>query len=236
MKKALPFAALLLVLPTAVQADMVFTYNGKRFDTFSGDYACPPQCDLRGSFTVSNPLTSYFRPGFNPGVIVIETPDSFSFTDGLTTITDKTIGTGNGVGVVFEFVLDSSGHPDFSQGWIAAISWNDSPTGSSVPLNYFSSISSESGGIGTYGTVDQTYHFYSQPDGSLAGIAYDTDTPGVWTFRSTPAVAEPSTWAMMILGFAGIGFMAYRRKSKPACPLKNGGRGLSASRSPPNCF
>jgi hypothetical protein len=26
-------------------------------------------------------------------------------------------------------------------------------------------------------------------------------------------VPEPSTWAMMILGFAGIGFMAYRRKN-----------------------
>lgn len=30
------------------------------------------------------------------------------------------------------------------------------------------------------------------------------------------AVPEPSTWAMMILGFAGVGFMAYRRKSMPA--------------------
>jgi outer membrane lipase/esterase len=30
------------------------------------------------------------------------------------------------------------------------------------------------------------------------------------------AVPEGSTWAMMILGFAGVGFMAYRRKSKPA--------------------
>lgn len=28
----------------------------------------------------------------------------------------------------------------------------------------------------------------------------------------TSAVPEPSTWAMMILGFAGVGFMAYRRK------------------------
>jgi hypothetical protein len=27
-----------------------------------------------------------------------------------------------------------------------------------------------------------------------------------------PAVPEPSTWAMMILGFCGLGFMAYRRK------------------------
>lgn len=31
----------------------------------------------------------------------------------------------------------------------------------------------------------------------------------------TASVPEPSTWAMMILGFAGVGFMAYRRKSKP---------------------
>jgi hypothetical protein len=33
---------------------------------------------------------------------------------------------------------------------------------------------------------------------------------------SVAAVPEPSTWAMMMLGFAGVGFMAYRRKSKPA--------------------
>lgn len=31
---------------------------------------------------------------------------------------------------------------------------------------------------------------------------------------SVTAVPEPATWAMMILGFAGVGFMAYRRKSK----------------------
>jgi hypothetical protein len=30
------------------------------------------------------------------------------------------------------------------------------------------------------------------------------------------AIPEPSTWAMLILGFAGIGFMAYRRKMQPA--------------------
>jgi PEP-CTERM motif len=34
--------------------------------------------------------------------------------------------------------------------------------------------------------------------------------------NSVGAVPEPSTWAMMILGFAGIGFMTYRQKSKPA--------------------
>jgi hypothetical protein len=32
----------------------------------------------------------------------------------------------------------------------------------------------------------------------------------------TTAVPEASTWAMMILGFVGLGFMSYRRKLKPA--------------------
>ena len=43
-------------------------------------------------------------------------------------------------------------------------------------------------------------------------------------FLLTPDVPEPSTWAMMILGFAGIGFMAYRRTNKIA--LNAGAAGL----------
>jgi hypothetical protein len=31
----------------------------------------------------------------------------------------------------------------------------------------------------------------------------------------TSAVPEPSTWAMMILGFFGVGFLAYRRNNRP---------------------
>jgi hypothetical protein len=30
------------------------------------------------------------------------------------------------------------------------------------------------------------------------------------------AVPEPSTWAMMLLGFAGLGFMAYRKTKNRA--------------------
>lgn len=33
------------------------------------------------------------------------------------------------------------------------------------------------------------------------------------------AVPEPSTWAMLILGFFGIGFLAYRRQAKPIVVL-----------------
>jgi hypothetical protein len=38
-------------------------------------------------------------------------------------------------------------------------------------------------------------------------------TPTVGTITVT-AVPEASTWAMMILGFIGVGFMAYRRKGQ----------------------
>jgi PEP-CTERM motif-containing protein len=63
------------------------------------------------------------------------------------------------------------------------------------------------------------------------GQYYTSNGPGVqageWTnpenrtstlniyadFTAVAGVPEPSTWAMMILGFAGVGFMAYRRKT-----------------------
>ena len=32
------------------------------------------------------------------------------------------------------------------------------------------------------------------------------------SFSLTGTVPEPSTWAMMILGFAGVGYMTYRRR------------------------
>ena len=43
------------------------------------------------------------------------------------------------------------------------------------------------------------------------------DVGASFEFSTSPVggVPEPSTWAMMILGFAGIGFGAYRRRSKP---------------------
>jgi hypothetical protein len=45
-----------------------------------------------------------------------------------------------------------------------------------------------------------------------SGLDLAIDTTGSFLVRS--AVPEPSTWAMMILGFAGVGFMAYRRSRK----------------------
>jgi hypothetical protein len=58
----------------------------------------------------------------------------------------------------------------------------------------------------------------NDPTAFALGLSFVAD--GNFTGTMTPitlevaAVPETSTWAMMILGFAGIGFMAYRRSRK----------------------
>jgi hypothetical protein len=58
-------------------------------------------------------------------------------------------------------------------------------------------------------SVSNTTGFFF--DSGNGVVSYDTFTAAI-----APAVPEPSTWAMMILGFCGLGFMAYRRKSGAA--------------------
>lgn len=49
---------------------------------------------------------------------------------------------------------------------------------------------------------------------------FDSTSADITGTIVTAAVPEPSTWAMIILGFAGVGFMSYRRKtSQPAFRL-----------------
>jgi len=50
--------------------------------------------------------------------------------------------------------------------------------------------------------------------GQLVGFYANTDGPNVNGFLATPVVPEPSTWAMMLLGFAGLGLVGYR-SSRP---------------------
>jgi hypothetical protein len=50
----------------------------------------------------------------------------------------------------------------------------------------------------------------------IAGVTCTTGGVAANSVTITASVPEPATWAMMILGFLGIGFMAYRRQSKPA--------------------
>lgn len=53
----------------------------------------------------------------------------------------------------------------------------------------------------------------SQTNSRFSAYMSDSNTGLVTGFNEqVAAVPEPSTWAMMILGFAGVGFLAYRRR------------------------
>ena len=107
---------------------------------------------------------------------------------------------------------------------ISLLLWGDNRPGSSYVFNVSigddawstpgtdgAAGSNPAGSLQTYtftaGSTSETLTLF-QSSGSQASPIVDD--------ISITAVPEPSTWAMMILGFAGIGFMAYRRKSKPA--------------------
>jgi hypothetical protein len=50
-------------------------------------------------------------------------------------------------------------------------------------------------------------------------VGSNTEGGNVLLSEVEAAVPEPSTWAMMILGFMGVGFMAYRRRGQPSFRL-----------------
>jgi hypothetical protein len=128
---------------------------------------------------------------------------------------------------------------DFSGTWNGLTITGLLPTDPSSPFNFTNdnsfryplpSIPDPTRGYLTFAGVG-----FSLADGTAVNLAYDqfgshfyvafttveppygyTDfTGGSFGTFTVAAVPEPSTWAMMLLGFAGIGFMAYSRKSKP---------------------
>jgi hypothetical protein len=81
------------------------------------------------------------------------------------------------------------------------------------PANLFDSIGPLSG-TSFSGSAGATLTPTVNPFSLTLGAAITRTTAGTTTGDvNLSAVPEPSTWAMMIIGFFGIGFLAYRRQS-----------------------
>jgi hypothetical protein len=87
--------------------------------------------------------------------------------------------------------------------------------------NYFTTGPAFLDGSGVkFATADRTNYdfFFQDPPSSQYRLNFtgpnggDTAFPLTVSSSVVDAVPEPSTWAMMILGFAGIGAMTYRRR------------------------
>jgi hypothetical protein len=87
--------------------------------------------------------------------------------------------------------------PDGSTGAWTLLSITPDPLSNQASFNFTSSAL----GAGTY----DFEVFYADRSSTDASLTLDANV--------TAAVPEPSTWAMMILGFFGVGFLAYRKKA-----------------------
>jgi hypothetical protein len=106
------------------------------------------------------------------------------------------LGTLNNAPVTFEYITFYS--PTDGGGLSAG-----TQPGSLVGTNYFNLF-----GAQIFGNTN-TAPSFALGTFLLANVL---DGPLVDTLTISAAVPEPSTWAMLLIGFAGIGFMTYRRK------------------------
>jgi hypothetical protein len=162
----------LALLAVVGKADTVYTYTGNPFNQFFGA-TCPPECNISGSFTVSTPLAP------NLTSLFIFTPNSFSFTDGIVTITQA-----NATASAFEVITDSLGN---------ITGWNN---------EYFSgnflmfSSTNPPGCVGC-SITDQSG---VQPNVRFAAI---NNSAGTWSFVTTP-VPEPSSVLLLGTGLLAL--------------------------------
>ena len=84
------------------------------------------------------------------------------------------------------------------------------PAGGTGVPNFFVSFYDQFGNLGALAGSSGVIAF---DDG---GSPADADYDDLVVRFNVSAVPEPTTWAMMLLGFAGIGFLAYRRRPQPA--------------------
>jgi hypothetical protein len=93
----------------------------------------------------------------------------------------------------FDFVMDSTTPPD---------AWQVFGSNSATSLGSFIMA----------GTDELVTHNLTGANGAFAFYNFQATAGNVLVSSVSGAVPEPATWAMMLIGFAGLGFVAHRRK------------------------
>jgi hypothetical protein len=171
--------------------------------------------------------------GFILGGMAFSEPAKAVFVDYTLTFTgtDGTMGGGTGLLVIDEtlplasFSENSNGDLVSLQATVSGLTFNFVPASFAVDLGtsqqFYSLTGSSSPGVTGPTNLVETL--------ALGGFQFNMTNPGGpnlddGTFTIGPgvvaAVPEASTWAMLLIGFAGIGFAAYRRKWSGAAAVQ----------------
>ncbi|WXU09274.1 PEPxxWA-CTERM sorting domain-containing protein [Bradyrhizobium symbiodeficiens] len=197
MKKSLyaaAFAAIVGFSGSANAATIAFTNYGQS-DGITANLAQPVVNTAGAANQTGQPSSSLNNPGWDP----------FGTSD----TTHNWINIGNsGVSLTFHLADLMSSIKDN----VLYIVWG-SPNGDNTITLGADTLTTA--GLGS--TVNQQ----NNPAGYLIGLQLNgandikfSTNETAFEFAFTSPVPEPSTWAMMILGFAGVGFVAYRRRNQ----------------------
>jgi Protein of unknown function (DUF642)/PEP-CTERM motif len=221
------FAGLVAATLTAGSAQADLIVNGS-FDNTNGTFVDNTSQGGENILPGSNPIAGWTISGTST-VLWINTPNTFA-------------GIGQSPGNASPFFLDLTGTTDSAP--FASVSQTiNTVAGNSYRLT-FDLGSSTSWGIqdgitATAGGTSQTFtstnpggpgqandweietlNFTATGSSTLISLVGDSGQSYIGLDNvdveqtSMGAVPEPSTWAMMILGFFGVGFMAYRRRNQ----------------------
>jgi hypothetical protein len=192
---ALSFVGVILAAPSA-QAATMYTYSGNNFSIFTGT-AFDRTMSISGSFTMSDALPANQTISFF-------SPLSFSFSDGVGTITNLDVGL-----VIFQRVTtDNSGN---ISGWDFQVSAGDF----TIPGQQTNTIISGSN-TGDFGelttcTARSSIGTCTATDGQF-GISPSISS-GTWSSALVPTPL-PAALPLFATGLGALGLLGWRRKKK----------------------
>lgn len=174
-----------------------------------------------GTITITGDTTSESTIGLTVDVKI--TQGQLHSSNGLNTLVFDPLGTGLKVAISsdtpnFKDLGSGSYHEDGFGNFTWAIQSTASNGGSGFAGAELKFTITDTSGLITFGTTSSS----TGPNGSAncpssgctsiaVPFAADVTNDGTGAIGAVAAVPEPSTWAMMILGFFGLGFMAYRK-------------------------
>lgn len=180
-----------------------FTADGNFTATITGNFSnLAPACNLCG-----NQETGVLQANFPSGGVA----NLFSRTD-------------ENLGITLSNNLDGSVQWYINHGFYLN-TFRISRSGAVVSVEWYDphlsifDILQTSNNANLQGPVGFEFYFQNGNNNTGAGSTDWTNfsiTADRFSGLVTSGVPEPSTWATMLIGFAGVGFMVYRRKSKPA--------------------
>lgn len=179
--------------PLSALADTTYSYTGQPFTDVSGAYTTSNA--ITGQFTLAAPLA----PSIATDTAI--TPLTFSFTDGLQTVTNTSTLTPD---TFFTIQTNATGNISL---WDIYITFT-TPDGE-AHLETLDDV------IGPFLAVaDEATHDHSSESSLIIDAGTNTGLPGTWTKATTPTAAtpEPASLTLLATGLAATGTMLTRRR------------------------